>query len=356
MPSSGASAYAAINARVRVMYSTLLTRAEFSQLTEAVDFNAVIAQLKHTAYGPYLEKVSDKDINPRRAAFQIRSRLADAYSTIIHTVPTHTRPLLTQLYRYFEVNNLKAVLRGIVTGASWDRVRYVLFPLGSATVIPAQEMVEAGSVNAAIELMRGTPYYEVLSFASRRFSAEQSLFPLEVALDLNFWRELRKDVNQLPSTDRTQALRIIGTMFDTTNLMWAIRYRTYHHLSEEELINYTLPFGYRLRDEDIRAIAAGADIAQVVRRIYPQIQDVDSLLQEGTTGLPRLELKLRRLVVDQCHAAFVGNPFHIGIPIAFLFLADFEIQDLVVLFEAKSTLIAPDDFRQHLLMGAPEKA
>ena len=62
--------------------------------------------------------------------------------------PDHAQPVLLQMFRYFEVDNLKAVLRGIVTGATWDRVRYVLFPLGKETVLPAQEMVEAGSVGA----------------------------------------------------------------------------------------------------------------------------------------------------------------------------------------------------------------
>ena len=61
--------------------------------------------------------------------------------------------------------------------------------------------------------------------------------------------------------------------------MWAIRYRVYHHLSEEELINYTLPFGYHVRDEDVRAIAAGSDIATIVQRIYPGISDVPALLE-----------------------------------------------------------------------------
>ncbi len=356
MASSGASGYAATNARVRVMYSTLLTPDEFDQLRDAADFSALITILKRTAYGPYLDKVSDKDLTPRRAAYQIRMRLADAYSTIIHTSPMHTQPLLNQLYRYFEVNNLKAVLRGIVTGADWERVRFVLFPYGPKSIIPAEDMVEAANVSAAIELLRGTPYYETLSFALQRYSAEQSLFPLEVALDLALWRDLWQNVRLLSGEDRAQALRLIGSMLDATNLMWAIRYRAYHHLSEEELINYTLPFGFRLHDEDIRSIAAGVDIAQVVKRVYPQLQDVDTLIQEPQTGLPKLEIQLKRIVADQCHAAFVGNPFQIGIPLGYLILEDYEIQDLVVLIEAKSTQAPEEDFRQHLIMGTLEKA
>lgn len=356
MASGGVSGYAALNARVRVMYSTLFSQQTFSSLYEAADFNALIGLLKNTEYGVYLEKAKDKDLTPRRAAFQIRGRLTDIYHSIIRSAPDYARPLLIQRFRYFEVDNLKAVLRGLIAGATWDRVRFVLFPLGSGTVLPAQEMMEAGNVAAAVELLRGTPYYETLSHAMKRFSTEQNIFTLEVALDLNYWRELWKDVNRLPSDDRTQGLRILGSLVDTTNLMWAIRYKEYHQLSEEELINYTLPFGYHVRDEDIRAIAAGADIPQVVKRIYPHLTDLDSLLQEPRKGLPELELQLKRQVMKQCVTAFVGNPFNIGIPLGYLELIELEIQDLTVILEAKSAEGPYEDFRAYLMMGQTPKA
>lgn len=350
------SGYAATNARVRVMYSTLLTESDYTRLFEAPDLNSLVTSLKATAYGSYLERLKDTDINARRVAFYLRERLAETYLSLIHTSPEHARALLAQRYRYFEVDNLKAVLRGIVTGASWDRVRFVLFPYGSSSVIPAEEMLEAGGVAAAIELLRGTPYYETLSFAMKRYSAEQNIFPLEVALDLSYWRALWKEMNRLPGEDRNAALRIIGSLVDMNNLMWAIRYRVYHHLSEEEVINYTLSFGYRSRDEDVRAIAAGADIAQVLKRVYPTLPDIDSMLQDAHTGLPKLEIELQRQVVEKCRNAFVGSPFQIGIPLAYLLLDELEIQDLVVLLEAKSTQVPFEEFHEHLVVGAPVKA
>jgi V/A-type H+-transporting ATPase subunit C len=349
MFASGVSEYAAINARVRVMYATLYSPQNLTVLGEAVDFSSLLGQLKHSPYGPYLEQVSDKDLTPRRTVFQLKCRVADEFSSIIRMSPKQARPLLIQLFRYFEVDNLKAVLRGLVTGASWDRVRYVLFPPSPITGIPGQAMMEAGSIAAAIELLRGTPYYETLSHAMKRYSAEQNIFPLEVALDLDYWRGLWKETNNLPAQDRTQALRVIGALVDITNLMWAIRYREYHHISEEELINYTLSFGYRVSDKDIRDIAAGADIAQMVKRIFPNLSDVDVLLQENQHNLPKLETELKRHLMNQCKAVFVGNPFHIGLPLAYLMLTELEIQDLTVLVEAKSTLTPAEEFRQYLL-------
>jgi V/A-type H+-transporting ATPase subunit C len=258
--------------------------------------------------------------------------------------------LLSQLYRYYEINNLKAVLRGITTESTWDRVRYVLFPFGSEGVLPAEAMLETGSVTQAVELLRGTPYYETLVFAMKRYNAEQNLFPIEVALDLDYWRKLWQEVKTLPAQDKDYASRILGSMLDMNNLMWAIRYRAYHNLSEEEVINYTLPVGYRVRDEDIRSIAAGADIQQIVKRLYPDTQGIDELLQDLHSGLPKLELLLQKRIVDQCQAAFVGNPFQIGIPLGFLMLFEFEIQDLVVLFEAKANRLPAENYKNFLLI------
>src|SRR5512144_647579 len=206
MAKSGVSGYAAISARVRAMYSSLLSPQDFARLSDSPDFPTLITQLKQTAYGPYLEKLKDKDLTPQRVNLAINGRLADSYYSVIHMAPEHARSLLKQLYRYFEVENLKAVLRAIITDPSWERVQDVLFPMGSMTVLPAQAMVESGSVGAALELLQGTPYYDTLSFAMKRYSAEQNLFPLEVALDLSYWRDLWARANQLTGQDRTQAL------------------------------------------------------------------------------------------------------------------------------------------------------
>ncbi|MCC6297752.1 MAG: V-type ATPase subunit [Anaerolineales bacterium] len=357
---SGVSGYAAISSKVRAMYSNLLTPQDISRLSDSPDFPSLISSLKNTQYGPYLSALKDNDLTPRRAIQQIKLRLADSYSSVVQMSPEQTRPLIKQLYRYFELGNLKAVLRSIVTvssswnadTAAWDRVRDVLFPFGSFSTLPAQAMVEAGSVPAAVELLKGTPYESAMSFAMKRFSAEQNLFPIEVALDLDYWRRLWAEAKKLSGLDREAATKIIGALLDMNNLMWAIRYKVYHKLSEEELINYTLPFGFRVSDEDVRAIAAGADVAAIVSRIFPSIADVNTLLENPQTGLPKLEVQLKRQVIKQCAAAFIGNPFHIGIPLAFLILSDLEIQDLTVLIEAKSSEISDEDLRSVLLKTA----
>lgn len=349
MAPSGVSGYAAISARVRAMYSSMLSPHDFARLSDSPDLPALITQLKQSAYGPYLDNLKDKDLTSQKVDVAVKGRLGDAYRSVTQMAPEHARPLLKQLYRYFEVQNLKAILRAVIIDPTWEHVEGVLFPMKDMTVLPAQAMLESGSIAAAIELLQNTPYYNTLSFAMKRYSAEQNLFPLEVALDLAYWRQLWAEAKKLSGQDGVQATKIVGSLMDVNNLMWVIRYKVYHGLSEEEIINYTLPFGYHVRDDDVRAVAAGADLALVVGRVFPGIPDLNVLLENPRHGLPHLEVILKRRLMEQCLAAFIGNPFHIGVPLAFLILGNLEVQDLTVLVEAKSSQMPGEEFRPFML-------
>jgi len=346
------SAYSLVHATVRALYSTMLAPETWEALIQAQDFDALLNILSKTVYGPYLQ-IERQELTPRRTVYQIRRHLADVCEKLIRLTPEPGRQLLLQLWRLYEVDNLKATLRGIETGASWDQVRHLLCPMTkyiTLTTADMEKMIQSGDMAQAIELIRRTPYYDTLVHALERYQAERNLFPLEVALDLDYHRGLWQSINQLTGIDHEQALRIAGTVLDVDNLLWAIRYRVYHHLSEQEIINYTLPFGYQVRDEDIRAIAAGADIAQVVKRIHLDA-DVPPLISGGGKGggeLAALELSLQRHIVKTCRAAFIGYPFHVGIPAAYLLLNEHEIRDLTVLIEAKSSHLPIETFASML--------
>jgi vacuolar-type H+-ATPase subunit C/Vma6 len=88
----------------------------------------------------------------------------------------------------------------------------------------------------------------------------------------------------------------------------------------------------------------------VVKRLYPEFRDIDSLLQEPRKGLIELEMQLNKNLMKQCTMAFVGDPFHVGIPLAYLQLLEYEIEDLTVLMEAKSSDEPEEDFRAYLTM------
>jgi len=222
-----------------------------------------------------------------------------------------------------------------------------MFHYITLTTDDIQRMLATGSIVRAIERIRHTSYYDTLVHAVARYESERNLFPLEVALDLDYRRELWQTIQGLTGTDHEQALRLVGTEIDADNLLWAIRYRIYHHLSVQEIINYTLPFGYQVRDEDIRAIAEDADITKVIKSIYPRIELEDRVTQAKEELSPErrlalIERALDRHIKDLCRKTFIGNPFHIGIPVAYLMLLEYELRDLTAIVEANASQLPID--------------
>ncbi len=341
MGASTVSAYAQLQVRVRVQYSRLLTPQRLQELMQVENFEALLSSLLDTAYAPYLEKVDRSLLTPRRVVYQLRCRLAASYEKLIKFTPDPGHQLLMQLWSLYEVDNLKATLRGIEHQSSWEQVLYLLSPgekYWTVTFDKLQDMMRSDDIATALEVLRGTLYYEPLAHALNRYQDEESLFPLEAALDLDYYRELWKSMQQLTGNDRQQALRLIGPVIDKDNLLGAIRYRIYHRMSTQEIINYTLPFGYRVQDAHIRAIAAGEDIGAVVRGIYPRLllAAVDFEAAPGL-ALRALEVELNRQIVRRCRIVFRGAPFHIGLPVAYLLLHEHEIENLTALIEAKDS-------------------
>ena len=351
--SQGVFRYSVAHARIRAKMSDLLTASEWTSLYVTQDLTELLILLGDSPYGPYLAQ-KGRAITPRHAAYEVNGWLAAVYEEVIGVVPDSDRALFQQLRRRFEVDNLKAILRGVQAGASPREVRLVLFPLEDVTVLPVERMLEVRNLQEAMEQLHGTPYHSTLAHAMPRYAAEKSLFPLEVALDLDYYRSLWSYVVDLNGMNKRWALRLIGTRLDIVNLMWAVRYRVYHHLTEEEIINYTLPYGFHVNDSTIRAIATGGDIGYIVAEVFPYAAGIGTIEEDTPTKLTHLESVLHHHLIHECYSAFAGYPFHLGLPLAYILLMELEAQDLTLLIEAKAAKLPPDTLRPYLTDRLPE--
>lgn len=350
---SAVSSYSVLHAVTRALYADLLAGLSWQSLIQAPDFDGVLTLLAKSPYAGYLE-IDRALLTPRRAVYQIRQHLAHVYHKLIRLAPSAACPVLESLWQHYEVDNIKAALRGCQARASWDKVLHLLYPMLGHTSVDddhLRDIVQADDIESAIDVLRGTRYHNALLHALTRYNEEQNLFALEVALDLGYRRSFWETITRLKGRDLEMAQRTIGTVLDADNLLWAIRYRVYHHLSEEEIINYTVPMGYEVADADIRAIARGGRISDVVARVYPELADVLSKVEMDTGGgLEQLERALLQLALARCRKAFVGYPFHIGLPLGYVWLSETEIRDLTIIIEAKSSGTPVETFLPMLLM------
>jgi vacuolar-type H+-ATPase subunit C/Vma6 len=345
--------YSVIHAVTRALYADLLSKSAWQSLIQTPDYDTVLDLLSKTTYAFYLD-INRSLLTPRRVVYQIRQHLVDVYAKLIRLASPAAGKVIQTLWHHYEVDNIKAALRGNEARASWDQVLHLLYPMDRHTVVGVdllRLMVDAPDMEHAVDVLAGLSYHQILVHALTRYHEEKNLFPLEVALDLGYRRLLWDSIFALKGLDRKMALRTIGTVLDSDNLLWAIRYRVYHHLSEEEIINYTLSVGYEVSDHDIRTIARGGDIADVVFRIYPELTaELSGVVLDTGGGLRQLERALYKLALARCRKAFIGYPFHIGIPLGYVWLNENEIRDLTIIVEAKAAGTPPEKFVPMLVM------
>ena len=162
MAQQGINAYAHVHATVRALRPDLLSPEDWAMLIQAESYDAVLDGLEKTVYGPYLEIPGGRArLTPRRLIYQIRWHLSDMYVKLIALVPEPGRQLLVELWHHYEVDNIKAVLRGVETGARWEQILFLLEPMGKYTALTLADLEAMGrssDIAQAIEHTRGSPY------------------------------------------------------------------------------------------------------------------------------------------------------------------------------------------------------
>jgi len=339
--------YANLNARVRALASYLISDEEWRTLLAAEDLQTLMDTLKETPYRRDLSFPEEFSLPDLELVFD--QTVAREYEKFIALTNGAIRDLLQELWRRFELDNLKTLLRRLAGGrAIW--AEELLIPLRES-VLPIPQLQGAGDLQTAADLLSDTIYGPPLASALERYEREKTLFPVEVALDLSYWRRVWTAVEGLRGEDRKWAERLVGSRLDMVNITWAFRYRIYYHLSEEEIINYTLPYGYRSDDRVLRAIARGASVQEVISMVWGEdVPEFAGLATEGVREpLQAFEVALARYLCRLSREAFIGYPFHLGVLLGYLTLKEWEAHDLMALAEAKAAGLPPGEIEAYLV-------
>lgn len=333
--------YAAANALARGRMAQLLPVEIWQALLAASDLEDLVSVLSQTAYGVIPNITLEQTLEPETLEQELWAFVARSYRSLLKLVPGQPGVLLDWLGRRFELDNLKTLLRTIAGEVPAGQIKTALIPLSDVSELPWTGLAEANSVTEVTNRLRtsfnGAFYARAMEPALDRYRREKDVFGLEVTLDLAYYRRLLRLLDNLSGRDREEAGRLIGTMVNIQNLLWAFRYRVYFDLSPEEILNYTLHRRLRVNASVVRQIAAGASIEAVAGRVgadpLPDLSPVAELSPEE--ALPELELIFQRHIHNLAGSARQGYPFHLGALLAYELLLESEVRDLMTIIEGK---------------------
>ncbi len=328
--------YSYVNAKTRTMHSKRLRPSDWHVIEDVKDSQGFIQYLATTFYGPWISPlIQNRKVGPLSFETRIFKSLFHDYHKIHHGLSSQTsKELILALFSRFEGENLKIVLRAIFSGLKKTDVAHLLYPVEEFSKMRLEGLWTQKGIKGIVKLLETTPFGPLLHHALPQFEAQGRLFPLEMAIDISCYRRIATTTEALRGKkDRKEAKKILGSFIDMLNISHIARLRFIYGLSPEEALNYSYPGGNKLHLKELHAIAKAGSPASMLKLLPEPLKTIAKAW--GQQDLATIRIGLEEWVLGEIRRAFLGNPFHLGVPIAHLLGKELEIRCLVRLYQAK---------------------
>ena len=340
--------YPASYARMRGLKGKLIGKAQLESFLGAPDTGAITSVLGQTVYG---EQLRGSTALPW-IEHGLKQDLAVSYIKILTFLKGRSNRFVKALLDKFELINLKSIIRSFVHSSAVEKsIEPFIFSLGKYHTIPIGEALEADDLENCIALMERTPFSRPLEIGYQQYESEGKLFPLEFALDLDYYERLWEALDALGPLDKHNAGRLMGIQYDITNLIWIFRFKEYYGFSPEQISQYIIPHGWKIHGDIFREIAAYSDVADAITAL--QVSPYDDLLRSvsrvGDSFILGVELHLLRYLYHESLQIFMRFPLQAAQLIAFFICKEMEIKDIITVLAGKHLGLPQERIRPYMI-------
>jgi V/A-type H+/Na+-transporting ATPase subunit C len=336
-----AAAYGFINAKLRARISKILPQEFFMRMARARSFIEAVGMLRETVYAD-VDRVYSQTGDLLLAELELHREEMAVVSELGHYGTDDTRVFASVVVQQYEVENLKNAIRlwfeRAVRGRSVEqKVPYVM-RRGTAHAIDFDALINAADLSVTASVLEKTPYAAIIRAHAAEVTAQSSVFPLEMALDRWYYRELLETADRLDRRDAEIAKRLIGIQIDVVNVNWVVRLSEYYDISLGTLRRSLLPGGLWFDVSQLEASFQSdhpADtLASTLSGRYPAMA---GHTPEGDRlrSLALLEDVLQQVLHHEVHKVLGGYPFTIGIVLAYVFLKQNEIRSITTVLNGR---------------------
>ena len=245
----------ALCAKVRAMRGRALGDADYNLLMNMTSVTEVAKFL--SVHPTYADAFAGRNTsNMHRAAIErcLREHLQCDIERILPFMDQGAKKFMEIFSLEDGIAKIKLCLRLIHINHSDKIGEYMSKVIGGKWEISADEAESIESIDAFIEMLRGTPYYTpLLVFCGK--PKLQEPFYMETALD-TFWANMvyKYAKKYLASDEAKSVIKVYGTEFDLQNLAFLLRCKRTFKMTDEEIYASVIPKYYRLKESTISKI------------------------------------------------------------------------------------------------------
>ncbi|MGQ9608404.1 MAG: V-type ATPase subunit [bacterium] len=340
--------YSASYARMRGLKGKLIGREQLEALLQLSDFRSVLSSLKNTFYGEQIRDLMDIHL----VEHALKQDLILSYTKILTFLRGKPAILLKTFLGRFELYNIKTIIRSLIYGeTSKEKIDPFIFSLGKYHTIPIDEALESKNMEDFINVVRNTPYARPLEIGYQQYESEKTLFPLEIALDIDYYVRLKQALDNLGPIDRLDSWELLSLYYDIINLIWMFRFREYFKYTPEQIFQYIIPYGQNIKGEIFWKIVGENDLVKAIYDI--RLKPYDHLLRSANqidgNYILGIEIGLFRYLYNQSIKVMMKFPLQSAPFIAFFILKEMEIKDIITILTCKNLGTSQEKVRDYLI-------
>jgi len=270
------------------------------------------------------------------------SGLIQDAEVLSHALTGTARDLLIYWIRRIELGNLKAVIRGKISGLPNGQVRQRLLDIGQFGTLPVDELLGTDDPAELLRRLEVTPYADIARQARRVYEEHQQLFALDAAVDRRYFSGLTKRTKSVGAGGGEALRALMGSVIDRLNLSWLLRYRFAYQLAPAESYYLLIPAGFHVSAAQLRELAQLNTVAEVVEQIPAPLQRV----VEGLTTITAIDRALERETWRVATLTLQRTAFNLARAFAYLILRERDINLIYAVLQGKRLRLDPALIRE----------
>lgn len=238
--------YPALNAKLKGMYASELTKEELYELSRAGNIKEAIYLLK--AKFPELENVNE-DMHRKELEQELNNLFIINILKICKYLNKNEKEIFMQFLSKYELNCVKNVFRNVTTNRdSSDSLKNIdNWTTKMFTDINGINQIKEET--EFLELIKSSEYYKIF----KEYEQEIENVPLEeieVKLDKFYFNK----VYHMAEKENKELQDLIGTEIDLLNIIWIYRSKKYFNYSEDEINDIIIHINYKLNKNTLKEL------------------------------------------------------------------------------------------------------
>ncbi len=288
----------------------------------------------------------------RRSTEQRRlSLLLDDVVVLSRSLSGRSREFLLYWTHLFELINLKAIVRGRLSGQDPRAIRAQLLDMGPFSKLPVDDLLRAENENEMLRRLENTAYAQIARQARQVMEQQRDLFHVDTTFDRRFFSGLVRRAEAVHSHDPEGMRRMLSALVDGTNLTWLLRYRFVYRLPPAEAYFLLIPSGYRLGAGALGALASRETLEAVLAALPASLQ----LMTRGCTTIEDVNARMARWLRRECERVLRRSRSAFARAFAYLILRERDLRILRGIVKGEELGVSLATRRQALRLREPEE-